>query len=86
MKFLNRMSDVMGKYFVWLVLIVATVAMFMSDPFIIAVKYRVFGQSLITLGLGVIMFVMGLTMKKKDFEIVIKRPKDILLVVWHNLQ
>lgn len=79
MKFLNRMSDVMGKYFVWLVLVVAGVAMLISEPFVVAVKYRFFGQSLVTIGLGTIMFVMGLTMKKEDFEIVIRRPKDILI-------
>lgn len=79
MRFLNRMSDVMGKYFVWLILGVAVFAMLVSEPFIIAVKYRVFGQSLITIGLGIIMFIMGLTMKKEDFEVVLKRPKDVFL-------
>ncbi|MDO4690982.1 MAG: bile acid:sodium symporter family protein [Fusobacterium sp.] len=79
MNFLNRMSDVMGKYFVWLILLVAMSAMLISEPFVFILKYRIFGQSIITLGLGVIMFVMGLTMKKEDFRVVITRPRDIMI-------
>lgn len=79
MKFLNQVSDVMGKYFVWLILLVAAAAMIISEPFVLILKYRVFGQSLITVGLGIIMFVMGLTMKKDDFRVVLTRPKDIFI-------
>ena len=79
MKFLNRMSDVMGKYFVWLIVGVAILALLVSEPFIAILRYRLFGQSLITIGLGVIMFVMGLTMKKDDFKVVMTNPKDIFI-------
>lgn len=79
MKFLNRMSDVMGKYFVWLIVGVAILALLVSEPFIVILRYRLFGQSLITIGLGVIMFVMGLTMKKDDFKVVMTNPKDIFI-------
>lgn len=79
MKFLNRMSDVMGKYFVWLIVVVAVAAMVVSDPFLKVLKFRPFGQSIITIGLGIIMLVMGLTMKKEDFQVVISRPKDVFI-------
>lgn len=79
MKFLNRMSDVLGKYFVWLIVMVAMVALFISEPFVAILKFRVFGQSIITVGLGVIMLVMGMTMKKEDFQIVFTRPKDVFI-------
>lgn len=79
MKFLNRMSDVLGKYFVWLIVAMALIALFVSEPFIALLKFRLFGQSVITVGLGVIMLVMGMTMKKEDFQIVLTRPKDVFI-------
>ncbi|MBS7525984.1 bile acid:sodium symporter family protein [Fusibacter paucivorans] len=39
---------------------------------------KVFGQSMITILLGVIMFGMGMTLSLDDFKIVLQRPLDIL--------
>src|SRR5690554_268204 len=42
------------------------------------VTSQLFGQSVITLLLGIIMFGMGMTLNIEDFKIVLKRPLDIL--------
>jgi len=42
------------------------------------VTSQLFGQSVITILLGIIMFGMGMTLNIEDFKIVLKRPLDIL--------
>lgn len=79
MFFFNRLSNIMGKYFVLLILTMAIIAMVFPAPFLLALKVKVFSQSLITIGLGIIMFIMGITLKKEDLQIVFTRPKDILI-------
>lgn len=79
MSFFNRLSELMGKYFVMLILGVAALAMVFPAPFLTLLKVRVYNQSLITIGLGVIMFIMGLTLTKDDFKVVLTRPRDILV-------
>lgn len=79
MKYLNYLGSMLEKFFVLLILGMAGVAMLMPQPFITALKVRLFNQSLVVVCLGLIMFVMGLTMKKEDFKVVLKRPKDVFI-------
>lgn len=78
-EFFNRLSEFLGKYFVVLVVLVALAALVVPAPFLTLVKTKVFGQSLVTIGLAVIMFVMGITMNENDFKIVLTNPKDIFI-------
>lgn len=79
MKFLNQLSSTLSKYFVYLVLLIAAVAMLMPSPFLSLLKVRILGQSPVSVGIGIIMFIMGLTMRKEDFKIIVTQPKDILV-------
>lgn len=79
MKLLNKLSDFLGKYFIVLVLLMVVAAMVLPQAFITLGKTRVFGQSLVTVGLGSIMFVMGLTLNEKDFKVIVTRPKDVFI-------
>lgn len=77
--FLNRVSEFLGRYFVFLVVFMACFALVIPTPFLFLGKVKFLGQSLVTVGLGVIMFVMGLTLNKKDFQVVLTNPKDIFI-------
>lgn len=79
MNFLNRLSKLMGKYYIVLILVASGFAMAFPAPFLAALKVKVFNQSLITLGLGLVMFAMGVTLRKEDFQILFTRPKDIFI-------
>lgn len=79
MKLLNKLSDFLGKYFIVLVLLMVVAAMALPQVFIALGRTRVFGQSLVTVGLGSIMFVMGLTLNEKDFKVIVTRPKDVFI-------
>ena len=79
MKLLNKLSDFLGKYFIVLVLLMVVAAMALPQAFIALGRTRVFGQSLVTVGLGLIMFVMGLTLNEKDFKVIVTRPKDVFI-------
>lgn len=79
MKFLNYLGETLERFFILLILGMACMAMLIPAPFIKALKVRLFNQSLIVIGLALIMFVMGLTMKKEDFKIVLTRPKDVFI-------
>lgn len=78
-KILSKMSEFLGKYFVFLVVIVAVVSLIFPSPFLILVKVKLYEQSLVTIGLAIIMFIMGLTMEGKDFKIILTNPKDVLI-------
>lgn len=79
MKFLNKLSDFLGKYFIVMVLLMVVVAMALPQMFITMGRFRLFNQSLVTVGLGLIMFVMGLTLNEKDFKVIVTRPKDVFV-------
>lgn len=77
--FFNRVSEFLGRYFVALVVIIACFALIVPNPFLILGKMRFVGQSLVSLCLGIIMFVMGLTLNKRDFQVVLTNPRDIFI-------
>ena len=73
MKFIEKLSNLVGKYMAVIVVLVAATALFMPETLIwIKTKW-------ITTLLMIVMFGMGLTLKPEDFVIVFKRPKDIIL-------
>lgn len=73
MKILSKISEGFGKYMALIVLAVAAIALF-------APKSSLWiDTSWVNYLLMVVMFGMGLTMKPKDFALIFKRPKDIIL-------
>ncbi|HLR79647.1 MAG TPA: bile acid:sodium symporter family protein [Bacillota bacterium] len=72
MKFLEKMSDVAGKYFALWVVVVACIAFFIPKPFLIFNGY-------ITLLLGIVMFGMGLTLKGADFKLIVTNPIPVMI-------
>ena len=79
MKILEKISDLFGKYLAIIVLAVAALSLFLP-------KSALWIQtSWVNYLLMVVMFGMGLTMKPKDFTIVFTKPKEIVVVILHNL-
>ncbi len=81
MKSLAKMGSLLEKYFLALILAVAVLAMLAPAPFMMLRTVKLANQSLIVIGLALIMFVMGLTTKKEDFKVVFTRPKDVFIGV-----
>ena len=79
MKFVNSLSDFLGKNMAWIVLAVAAFSLIQPSFFTAVAQIKVAGQSLTNVLLGVIMFGMGMTLELKDFKIVFSRPKDVLI-------
>lgn len=73
MKVIEKISEFFGKYMALIVLSVAALALFVPQSSLWI------DTSWINYLLMVIMFGMGLTMKPRDFALVFKRPKDILV-------
>ena len=73
MKFLEKLSDFVGKYMAFIVVIVAAAALFVPTA-LIWIK-----TSWITTLLMIVMFGMGLTLNPVDFAVVFRRPKDVIL-------
>ena len=73
MKVIEKISEFFGKYMALIVLAVAALALFVPQSSLWI------DTSWINYLLMVVMFGMGLTMKPKDFALVFKRPKDILV-------
>ncbi|WP_455599934.1 bile acid:sodium symporter family protein [Cloacibacillus sp.] len=73
MKFLEKLSDFVGKYMAVIVVVVAAAALFVPAV-LIWIK-----TSWITTLLMIVMFGMGLTLDPVDFAVVFKRPKDVIL-------
>lgn len=73
MKVIEKISEFFGKYMALIVLAVAALALFVPQSSLWI------DTSWINYLLMVIMFGMGLTMKPRDFALVFKRPKDILV-------
>ncbi|MEK4521456.1 bile acid:sodium symporter family protein [Psychrobacillus sp. FSL W7-1457] len=74
MKTLEKISSFAGKYFAFLVILIAVVAFLIPEAFL---PFR----SYITLLLGVVMFGMGLTLKAVDFKLIITNPKPVIIGV-----
>ena len=70
---MKRLCDFIAQWMGVLVLLVAAVALFLPASFVWI------DTKAINPLLGVIMFGMGLTLSPKDFQIVLSRPKDILV-------
>ena len=73
LRVMKKVCDFIAQWMGLLVLLVAAVAMFVPASF------DWIETKTINPMLGVIMFGMGLTLSPKDFQIVLSRPKDILI-------
>jgi len=73
MKTVKKISEIIGKYMALIVLAVAALALFVPQSSLWI------QTSWVNYLLMVVMFGMGLTMKPKDFALIFKRPKDILI-------
>lgn len=71
MDFVDKMGVFIKKYMSLMVLIAAIIAYFKQEVFLWVVP------NMNTM-LGFIMFGMGMTLKKDDFTLILKRPKDVV--------
>ncbi|MBR1772564.1 MAG: bile acid:sodium symporter family protein [Eubacterium sp.] len=70
---MKKVSDIIGKYMAWIVLVIAALALFLP-------KSCLWIQTTwINYLLMIVMFGMGLTMKLSDFAVVFKRPRDVIV-------
>ena len=70
---MKKISEMLGKYMAWVVLIVAALALLLP-------KTCLWIQTgWVTYLLMIVMFGMGMTMKLSDFSIVFKRPRDVVI-------
>ncbi|SCH76128.1 bile acid:sodium symporter family protein [Romboutsia sp. 1001713B170207_170306_H8] len=72
MDFVDKMGVFVKKYMSLMVLIASIIAYFNPNIFLGVVP------NMNTI-LGFIMFGMGMTLKKEDFTLIVKRPKDVVL-------
>ena len=70
---MKRISEVIGKYMAWIVLIIAALALFAPGT---CLWIR---TGWINYLLMIVMFGMGLTMKLSDFAVVFTRPRDVII-------
>ncbi|MBP3852914.1 MAG: bile acid:sodium symporter family protein [Erysipelotrichaceae bacterium] len=70
---LNKISQFTGKYMAVIVLVIAALALFVPSTCVWI------DTSWVNYLLMIVMFGMGLTLKPKDFMLVLQHPKDILL-------
>ena len=70
---MKRISEVIGKYMAWIVLISAALALFAPGT---CLWIR---TGWINYLLMIVMFGMGLTMKLSDFAVVFARPRDVII-------
>ncbi|WP_343213118.1 bile acid:sodium symporter family protein [Fusibacter paucivorans] len=73
----TKIAKGISKYF-GVIIIICMILGFIQPTLFGWVLKKVFGQSMITILLGVIMFGMGMTLSLDDFKIVLQRPLDIL--------
>lgn len=73
MKFLEKLSDLVGKYMAAIVLVIAALALFAPG------SVSFIKTSYVNTLLGIVMFGMGLTLRANDFKIVFSRPKDVIV-------
>ena len=70
---MKKISDLVGKYMAFIVLIIAAMALFLPGTCLwIQTKW-------INYLLMVVMFGMGLTMKVSDFAVVFSNPRDVII-------
>ena len=70
---MKKVSEVLGKYMAWVVLLIAALALFLPGTCLwVQTKW-------INYLLMIVMFGMGLTMKSSDFAVVFKRPRDVII-------
>lgn len=72
MRFFEQLSNFISKYMAVFVILVAAIALFEPWTFQWAAPK-------ITILLGIVMFGMGMTLKLKDFRMVLQRPRDVLI-------
>lgn len=73
MKVIEKISNFFTKYLPYIVLVVSALAFFVPKSMLWAAPHT-------TLLLQIIMFGMGLTLTIKDFEMVVKKPWQVLIV------
>ena len=70
---MKKISEILGKYMAWIVLLIAVLALLLPKTCIwIQTEW-------VTYLLMIVMFGMGTTMKLSDFAIVFKRPRDVVI-------
>lgn len=74
---MRGIARVISKYFGIIIILFMTVGFISPDVFNWVTSVA-FGQSVINILLGVIMFGMGMTLSLEDFKLVLKRPLDVL--------
>jgi BASS family bile acid:Na+ symporter len=74
MDFMEKLGKVLNRYFSVLIIAVAAIGLLQPRTFLWIVPD-------ISAFLGVIMFGMGITLKKEDFKEVFTRPKDVFMGV-----
>ena len=70
---MKRISEVIGKYMAWIVLVIAALALFVPGTCLWI------QTGWINYLLMIVMFGMGLTMKLSDFAVVFARPRDVII-------
>ncbi|MCR5147867.1 MAG: bile acid:sodium symporter family protein [Eubacterium sp.] len=70
---MKKVSDIVGKYMAWIVLLIAAMALFLPRT------GTWIKTDWINYLLMIVMFGMGLTMKLSDFAVVFSRPKDVIV-------
>ena len=70
---MKKISEVIGKYMAWIVLIIAALALFVPGTCLWI------QTGWINYLLMIVMFGMGLTMKLSDFAVVFARPRDVII-------
>ena len=73
MKVIEKISKIIGKFMALIVLAVAALALFVPQSSLWI------DTSWVNYLLMIVMFGMGLTMEPKDFALILKRPKDIII-------
>ncbi len=73
MKVLEKLSNFVGKYMAYIVIVISAVALFVPTTF------SWLKASYINPLLMIVMFGMGLTLKLDDFKLVLSRPLDVLI-------
>ena len=69
---MKKVSNLIGKYMAWIVLVIAALALFLPGTCLwIQTKW-------INYLLMIVMFGMGLTMKLSDFTVVFRQPRDVI--------
>ena len=70
---MKKISDILGKYMAWIVLLIAALALLLPNT------CMWIQTGWVTYLLMVVMFGMGMTMKLSDLSIVFKRPRDVVI-------